>query len=111
MSCTTGTVDDDTIHAYVAGKLPEAQAEAFELHLLHCAGCREAVRLGAGARSALIAGAVAPRRRFAGAAAAILTLAAASIVVVMVRRSGGEHGLRAFTPAVFRGFAGRGAAD
>ena len=44
---------DDSVAQYVAGMLPARELEAFEQHLITCAACRDAVRLGAATRVAL----------------------------------------------------------
>src|ERR1041385_8209016 len=110
MSCPTRTVDDDTIHGYVAGTLPAAEADIFELHLLGCAGCRDAVRIGAGTRGALLANKRARQRRV-GMTATALTLAAASILIVVFVRGTERGGLAAFTPPAFSGTPVRRGAD
>jgi hypothetical protein len=110
MSCPTRSFDDDTIQAYVAGKLPERETEAFELHLLGCGGCRQAVRLGAGIHGALGVPATARPRRARAMTAGAITLAAAVVMVALLSSRGGE-GAGSFTPPKFSGFAVRGAAD
>src|ERR1051326_6698316 len=110
MSCPTRTVDDDTIHGYVAATLPADEADIFELHLLGCSGCRDAVRIGAGTRDALLTNKRARRRR-GGVAAAALTLAAASILIVVFVRGTERGGLAAFTPPSFSGTPVRRGAD
>jgi hypothetical protein len=45
--------DGDRIHRYVAHSLPADDLEAFEIHLLECAECQQAVREGAAVRLAL----------------------------------------------------------
>lgn len=112
MSCPSRSVDDDTIHAYVAGTLAEPDAEAFEQHLLGCAGCREEVRLGVGVRAALAARPAPRRTRTRALAAAAITLAAASVVWVAVFGSSRrDNATAAFTPPTFTGIAIRGPAD
>lgn len=76
-------VESDVIQRYVAGRSSPAETEAFELHLVGCRECQDAVRLGAALRVELprvAATTIAPKRpRWAlpvvGVAAAALLLA------------------------------------
>ena len=110
MSCPTRAFDDDAIHGYVAGTLPASEVEAFELHLLGCRSCREAVRLGLGVRVEIGAPARASRTR-AAFIGGVLMLAAASIVAVILSRAGDGDGLASFTPPPFAGVPVRRGAD
>src|SRR5689334_12207111 len=102
MSCPTGAFDDDAIHGYVAGTLPASEVEAFELHLIGCGGCRDAVRLGLSVRAEMGAPVRISRTR-AAMIGGVLTLAAASIVFLVLSRRGDQSGLASFTPPPFAG--------
>ena len=52
MDCTRAD-DGDLIPLYLSGKLPEGEAEAFELHYLGCDRCASALREGGEVRAAL----------------------------------------------------------
>ena len=45
--------DDDTVERWVAQTLPESDAERFQVHLLTCDRCQEAVRTATAVRAAL----------------------------------------------------------
>jgi hypothetical protein len=55
--------DGDTLAAYAAGRLPEADAEAFEQHYFACEECWELVRTASAMRIAIVTEAPAPARR------------------------------------------------
>lgn len=101
MNCLV--LESDTPHRYVAGTLPEDEAERFEQHLLECAWCRDAVRLGAATRTALLAetgGRRLPRTRWWAAAGAV---AAGIMIFAFARR---DDGLRALSTVQAPPFVG-----
>lgn len=80
---------DGVDQRYVAGRSSEAEAEAFEQHLIGCRACQQAVRLGVAVRAELAREATLPEDRGAARGArprswlrtATVTLAAATIVL------------------------------
>src|ERR1043166_1318444 len=113
---TCPIADQDSIHRYVAGTLPERELEDFETHLLGCAACRAAVREGATLRRALRESAAStsdpttsrmapwPRVTIAGVA---LALAAGIVLGVVLGRRSADP-VAAFVPPTFSGVAVRG---
>jgi len=102
----------DQVQAYVAGTLPEAERDAFEIHMLECAECRRLVREGAALRVALreAAAAPAPRRSSWWIAASLAAAAVAAFLLLtpadpLARLARVEH------PAPFAGMRVRDAAD
>lgn len=107
--------DDDRVHQYVAGTLGADDRDDFEAHLLTCRSCRDAVRVGAAARAALIAGASAsdatpvagpgrpatlrlrPRTRWLG-----LAVAAAVTFMIVTRKGESADPLGQIAPPVWR---------
>lgn len=72
--------DDDAPQRYVAGTLPSDAAEAFEIHLLGCAGCQRLVEEASALRAALRVRATprrTPRLLWATATAAAIVVAVA----------------------------------
>ena len=102
----------DQVQAYVAGTLPEAERDAFEIHMLECAECRRLVREGAALRVALreAAAAPAPRRTRWWIAVPVAAAAVAAFFLLtpadpLARFARVEH------PAPFAGMRVRDAAD
>lgn len=85
MDCTR--VDEsDLVALYLSGKLPEGDAEAFELHYLGCDRCASALREGGEVRAALGKPVLVPAALPAGRPAAVRdvwTLLAAAAAVAM----------------------------
>ena len=65
---------------YLAGKLPEDEAQAFEAHYFGCEDCREDVQRGSELRAAFGKPAVVPAARSARPRRAWLPLAAAAVI-------------------------------
>jgi tetratricopeptide (TPR) repeat protein len=79
------------VERYLAGRLAPAEVEAFELHYLTCARCREEVRLGAAIRAGLVSRV--HRRGLARPALGVLALAAGIAALALVARRGAESPL------------------
>lgn len=108
--------DPDVVHRYVARTLTPAETNAFEVHLLACASCRDAVREGAAIRAALRAqadtgsDAVSPTRSrprrlpwlFTAAAAAVLLFLVLARQEDPVRRLGRLRDMPAYSPLAVR---------
>ncbi len=85
--------DTDHVHRYVAGTLSPNELEAFEIHLLECDRCQQAVREGVAVRAALAAaesGAERGGRSWSPRLVASLTLAAAAAIALWLVLPGGE---------------------
>ena len=85
MDCTYAE-DHDLVPRYLAGELPEAEAEAFEAHYFGCERCWASVRQGGEIRAALGNAAIEPiptdpAREF-GSNAGMLLAAAAAVGVI-----------------------------
>jgi hypothetical protein len=83
---------DVDVDRYVAGTLDAAETEAFERHLIACAECQQAVRLGAATRSELAGLPAAapkplPSARRIGWQLGVLAAAAAAVLIVGLRLS------------------------
>ena len=112
MSCTFED-RSDIAAGYVAGTLDESEIEPFELHMLSCAECREAVTVAAAVRQELTRTSPALRglrrqslRNRLVAGGALVALAAASIFIAIRWRTATP--LAAFTPPTFVGETVRG---
>jgi tetratricopeptide (TPR) repeat protein len=102
----------EVVHRYVAGTLPPDELERFEVHLLDCTACQEAVRESATLRAALRRGAVGDRRSRALAWAAPLAAAAAMAVWLLLPSEGSLERLgRVDEVPGFAGLAVRSGAD
>ena len=75
-----GAAERDLASLYLAGKLPEDVAQAFELHYLQCEGCWRDAQLGAKLRESLGRPAVRPLTKFRRRRRPWLPLVAAAVV-------------------------------
>lgn len=109
--------DDDRLAEYVAGTMEAGDVEEFETHLLTCASCQQAVRLGAAARMALAhngSGKAIAETHSAGRWAPVAGMALAAgllIAVVVSRQRPAEDSLGRVLPAPFVGAAIRPSTD
>jgi hypothetical protein len=102
---------EDDVHRYVAGTLEVDDVERFELHLMDCAECREAVRAGAVTRSAL-RGQLRPQSvRRTWTAGALAIAAGLLIVAVVARPIDSIRALGEVEPPQFTGMGIRGSDD
>ena len=102
----------DRVQAYVAGTLPEAERDAFEVHILECAECRTLVREGAALRVALREAVAAPAPRRTGWWIAGSLAAAAVVAFFFLRPADPLARLaRVEPPAPFAGMRVRDAGD
>jgi CHAT domain-containing protein len=106
--------ENDLVSRYIAGKLPEEEAEAFEAHYFGCERCWSEVRAATEVRAAMEKPAGAPvvplaerregRRRRAAFSGRTLALAATLLIgafaaVLVLRGSGGGSGMAALARA------------
>jgi len=78
-----GKRERDLAELYLAGRLPEEEAEAFEAHYFGCETCREDVERGSEIRAALGRPAVAPVAKGKTTPSSWRLLAAAAAVVIV----------------------------
>jgi len=97
------------VHRYVSGALEPQETEEFEQHLLQCAECREAVRVGAALRAEL-AGAIRRHARWRLAIPAGLVAAAATLAIA-VRQDDPVRRLAVVSAPQFRGAPVRSAGE
>jgi tetratricopeptide (TPR) repeat protein len=90
--------DSDAVHRYVAGTLPPAEVESFEIHLLGCDACQRAVREGMVLGQALRRPG-ASRRRWPVALGVPLAAAAAAAVWLVLPKAGALERLGRFDEA------------
>jgi hypothetical protein len=84
IACPTASENArDLVPLYLAGKLSETDAEAFETHYLGCAQCREDLQAGAALRELYGKPAVAALKRPAPARRTWLPLAAAAAIALV----------------------------
>ena len=83
----TRAVETDLVALYLAGKLPESEAEGFEAHYLGCATCASALRVAGEIRAALgepVLVPAAPTPRVSASGRDTWTLLAAAATVAML---------------------------
>lgn len=94
--------DDDSVAQYVAGTMDATELDDFEQHLLKCESCRNAVRVGATARVALVESAGAQMSRGPGRTRLLWLAAAAGITtIILVNRNDSIGRLGEITAAPF----------
>lgn len=105
--------DDDSVAQYVAGAMDATELEGFEQHLLECESCRNAVRVGATARVALVGSAGSQVSRGVPGRTRIFWLAAAAGIttIILVNQNDSIGRLGEITAAPFVAGAVRPASD
>lgn len=101
--------DGETAARYAAGTLSDVMAESFEMHVISCSPCQQAVRDAATLRAGLVTTPRARRRNWPLAAAG--AIAAALVAVLLLPRESAMQRLGRIEAPVFEGTPVRGASD